>query len=140
MKGENIIRTQVRFNEADIFFPQEVIEAWNSPVETVLPGFHFSGELFANPAVWEAVQVGIPWQEVWCFTRSDPAVKPQLITPDREPVDLLTLSYNIGQARSLMKEATLDDKERPVVIPIPANDPRMQESAKILSEYLASIG
>ena len=137
---EWLIRTQVRFNEADLFFPQEVIEAWNSPVEPVLPGFHFSGELFANPAVWEAVQVGIPWQEVWRFTRSDPAVKPQLTTPDREPVDLMTLSYNLDQARSLMKVATLDDKERSVVILIPANDPRMQESAKILSEYLASIG
>jgi hypothetical protein len=135
-----LIRTQARFNEADYFFPPEVVEGWSSPVEQVLPGFHFSGELFANPAVWEAVQLGIPWQEVWGFAQPDPAVRPQLTALDREPVDPFTLSFNIDQARSLLKEAALDDKQRTVLIVFSANEPRMQESARILAEYLASIG
>lgn len=137
---EWLIRTQVRFNEANFSFPPEVIEGWSSPIEPVQSGFHFSGELFANPAVWEAVQIGIPWQEVWRFAQPDPAIQPQLIAQDGVLVDPFTLSFNLDQARSMLKEAAPDEGMRTVMILISADDPRMQELAKILAENLASIG
>jgi hypothetical protein len=132
-------RTQFRFNEVDPGFllPTDLIEGWSLVGE---PGFHFSGDLFTSPEVWQAVETGIPWSTVWTQIQPDQAIQPQLISPEMGTVYAYSLTYNIDQAQIELRRAVPDEGARTVVILIPANNPRLQASAKILTEYLASLG